>query len=249
MERTKHYSIIALLLIFCSAKLLAQYKQDIYNAYINGNMDAWKAVIDNLEQKQDKSDTLLLELINYQYGYIAFSIGNKDKKLAKKHLKLAKNNLEQLDKLASYPSHVEAYKAAFYGYSIGLNKMKAPFLGPKSIDAAKKAMKLNPSNPLGYIQYANAQFYMPPLFGGSKDEAIKYYSQAQTIMEEEPQKLKNDWNYLSLLANMAQSYAIMKQYDKADTYYQLILEVEPNFLWVKNELYPTFIKNRDNEQE
>ncbi len=247
MERTKRFTIVALLLTFSLFTLSAQYKKDIYNSYINSNMVGWKMVIDEMERKQDKSDAFLLELINYQYGYIGFCMGNNDKKQVKTYLELAENNLEELEKTSLNPSYVDAYKSAFYGYSIGLNKLKAPFVGPKSVNAAKRSMELNPSNPLGFIQYANAQFYMPPVFGGSKDEAIKYYKRAQAIMEKDPEMIKNDWNYLSLLTNIAEAYTQINEYDKADAYYKLIMEVEPNFLWVKNELYPTFIKKRKNE--
>lgn len=247
MERTKRITIAILLIAFSFFKLSAQYKQDVYNAFINSNMDAWKILIDELERKQDKSDAFLLELINYQYGYIGFCMENDDKKQAKEYLKLAENNLEKLEKSSLYPSYVQAYKSAFYGFSVGLNKLKAPFVGPKSIDAAKQSMEQNPSNPLGYIQYANAQYYMPPLFGGSKEEAIEYYKKAQTIMESDSIMINKDWNYLHLLTNIATSYTEINEYDKAEKYYQLILKIEPNYLWVKNKLYPTFLKKRNNE--
>ena len=68
-------------------------------------------------------------------------------------------------------------------------------------------------------------------------------------MEKDPIEMRNDWNYLNLLTNLVESYIEIKEYDKAEEYFQLILKVEPNFLWVKNELYPTFIKNKNNEQE
>ena len=247
MERKKHFTVMLLLLAFSLFRLPAQYKQDIYNAYINSNMDAWKMTIDELERKQDKSDAFLLELINYQYGYIGFCLGNDDKKGAKVYLKLAENNLEKLEKSSLNPSYIEAYKSAFYGFSIGINKLKAPFVGPKSVNAAKASMELNPCNPLGFIQYANAQFYMPPVFGGSKTEALNHYKKAQTIMEKDKVMIENDWNYLNLLINMAEAYTQIKEYDKAEACYKKILKIEPNFLWVKNELYPTFIKNRNNE--
>ena len=181
-------------------------------------MVGWKMVIDELERTQDKSDALLLELINYQYGYIGFCMENNNKNQAKTYLKLAENNLEKLDKSGLNPSYVHAYRSAFHGFSIGINRLKG-----------------------------KAQYYKPPKFGGSKTEAIKYYKQAQTIMESDPLMIKYDWNYLKLLVNMAKSYTEMKEYDKADAYYRLILKVEPSFLLVKNELYPTFIKNRNNE--
>ena len=243
MERKKCTFILIITFISISSlSLSAQYKATIYNAYISNNMNEWKKTIDKMQQQEKKSDEFLLELINYQYGYIAWCLGNNEKKQAKKYLTLAEENLENLEKLSLYPSYVSAYKAAFYGYSVGLNKLKAPFVGPKSIDAAIQAMKENPNNPYGFIQYANAQFYMPPIFGGSKSEALEYYKQAQSIMEKDKDKLKKDWNYLSLLTNMAQAYTEIKEYDKADEYYKHILTIEPNFNWVKNELYPNFIK-------
>lgn len=247
MERKKSVIILTVLLAFSVFTLSAQYKLDIYNAYINSNMNNWKATIDEMETQSKKTNEFLLELINYQYGYIGWCIGNDKKKQAKTYLKMAENNLKKLEKTKLYPSYVHAYQAAFYGYSIGLNKLKAPFVGPKSIKAAKKSMEENPANPYGFIQYANAQFYMPPIFGGSKEEAIDYYSQAQIIMEEDPVSLKNDWNYLSLLTNMAEAYKEIEEYDKAEQYYKDVLTIEPNFLWVKNELYPNFIKKRNDE--
>ena len=245
MERKKRFTFMTLLLAFSLSTLSAQYKQDIYNAYITNNMEVWKATVDEMEAKEKKSDELLLELINYQYGYIGWSLGNNEKKQAKEYLKLAEDNLKSLEKTSLYPSYVDAYKSAFYGYTIGLSKLKAPFVGPKSINAAKKSMEENPNNPYGYIQYANAQFYMPPVFGGSKTEALEYYKQAQTIMEKDSVDMKNDWNYLSLLTNMAEAYTEIKEYKKAEQYFKYILKIEPNFFWVKNELYPNFIKNKN----
>ncbi len=247
MERKKRFTFMTLLLAFSLFTLSAQYKQDIYNAYITNNMEVWKTTIDEMEAKEKKSEELLLELINYQYGYIGWCIGNNEKKQAKEYLKLAEDNLKSLEKTSLYPSYVDAYKSAFYGYTIGLSKLKAPFVGPKSINAAKKSMEENPNNPYGFIQYANAQFYMPPVFGGSKTEALEYYKQAKTIMEKDPVDMKNDWNYLSLLTNMAEAYTEIKEYDKAEQYFKNILKIEPNFLWVKNELYPKFIKIKTNE--
>lgn len=245
MERKKCF--IIMLLAFGFLLLNAQHKKAIYKAYITSNMSEWKAIIDEMQKENKKSDEFLLELINYQYGYIGWALTLDNKKQAKTYLKLSENNLEDLEERAVYPSHVDAYKSAFYGFSIGLNRLKAPFLGPKSIAAAKQSMEDNPANPYGFIQYANAQFYMPPIFGGSKTEALKYYTRAQTIMEDDGIALKNDWNYLSLLTNMAQAYSEIKEYEKAEQYYKYILEVEPSFLWVKDELYPNFIKMRDNE--
>ena len=246
MERKK-CTLILLILSFVMFSITAQYKSEVYRAYINNQMSSWKTVIDKMQLETNKSDESLLELINYQYGYIGWCLGNNEKKQAKAYLKLAEDNLTTLEKSSYNPSYINAYKSAFYGFNIGLNKLKAPFVGPKSIDAAKRSMKEDASNPYGFIQYGNAQFYMPPIFGGSKSEALMYFHQAETIMKENTNNLKEDWNYLSLLVNIAEAYSEMKEYDKAEEYFKQILEVEPNFNWVKNELYPDFIKKRNNE--
>lgn len=246
MERKK-CTLILLILSFVMFSITAQYKSEVYRAYINNQMSSWKSVIDKMQQETNQSDESLLELINYQYGYIGWCLGNDEKKQAKNYLKLAQDNLAILEKRLYNTSYINAYKSAFYGFSIGLNKLKAPFTGPKSIDAAKHSMKEDASNPYGFIQYGNAQFYMPPIFGGSKSEALLYYHQAENIMLENPSNLQEDWNYLSLLVNIAEAYTEMKEYDKAEEYFKQILEVEPNFNWVKNELYPDFNKKRNNE--
>lgn len=246
MERKK-CTLILLILSFVMFSITAQYKSEVYRAYINNQMSSWKSVIDKMQQETNQSDESLLELINYQYGYIGWCLGNDEKKQAKNYLKLAQDNLAILEKRLYNTSYINAYKSAFYGFSIGLNKLKAPFTGPKSIDAAKHSMKEDASNPYGFIQYGNAQFYMPPIFGGSKSEALLYYHQAENIMLENPSNLQEDWNYLSLLVNIADAYTEMKEYDKAEEYFKQILEVEPNFNWVKNELYPDFNKKRNNE--
>lgn len=245
MERKK-CTLILLIFTISMSSITAQYKSAIYNAYISNRMDNWKTVIDKMQTETNKSDVSLLELINYQYGYIAWCLGNNEKKQAKTYLKLAEDNLSVLEKKSFNSSYINAYKSAFYGFNIGLNKLKASFIGLKSIDAAKLAMK-NTSNPYGFIQYGNAQFYMPPIFGGSKSEALENYQLAQQIMEKDKKLLKNDWNYLSLLTNMAEAYTEVKDFDKAEKYYKHILEIEPNFNLVKNELYPNFIKKRNNE--
>jgi tetratricopeptide (TPR) repeat protein len=206
-------------------------------------MHRWKSIIDEMENSINKTQKLLSELVNYQYGYIGYCLGEEKIDEAEKYLELAEDNLEELQKAGVESSLVSAYKSAFYGYHIGLKKMKAPFLGPKSIKFSKLAMEQNPENPMGYIQYGNSQFYMPPVFGGSKQEAVDHFIKAEQLMEKGD--IKNDWNYLSLLALIGQSYTIMENYKKAKEYYEKALNIEPNFLWVKKELMPKLIKKME----
>ncbi len=229
-------------MVFSITSIKATYKSDIYNAYISNNMSKWKNVIDEMNLQPTKSNDFVLELLNYQYGYIAWCVGNKKEKLAKEYLELGDKNIQLLEKNAYKLYLVNAYKSAFYGFKIGLNKFQAPFLGPKSVDCAKLAMQQNEKEPFGFVQYGNGQYHMPPVFGGSKKVAAEYYEKAKNLMELDPTQIKEDWNYLSLLTMIGKSYTELKYYKTAKMYYEKILKIEPNFLWVKNELYPELLK-------
>lgn len=243
MERSKYIvKILSIMFLVCtSAK--ASYKQEIYNAYINGNMTNWKKTLVEMEKQTDKSDAYILELINYQYGYIGWCIGTKKTQEAKDWMKKMEGNLNLLEKKKYRLSSVFAYKSAMVGFNIGINKSQAPFIGPTSVSHAKKALELDANNPLGNIQLGNVKFYTPAVFGGSKTEAIEHFRTAQQHMERSKDGIVGDWNYLSLLTIIADSYYQTKEYDKALGYLDKALKIEPRFLWVKNELYPKY-KNK-----
>ncbi len=237
MERPENK--IILILLFCfSLNIRASDKSGIYSAYIHNKMGNWKSIIDRMDAAGKKSNDLLLELVNYQYGYIAWCIGNKKFDEAKYYLELAEKNISILSKDRHNLSLVNSYKAAFYGYRIGLNKLLAPFIGIKSMDCAKLAIQLDQQNPLGYVQYANIQFYMPSAFGGSKEEALTYYLKAMELMEKNVIEIKENWNYLSLLTVIAQSYSYLNDFQSSKLYLEKVLKIEPDFGYVKNELYP-----------
>ena len=237
MERKKH--IIAIILVLFVLSSTASNKTKIYQAYLNGNMSAWKTTIDEM-QEAEKSVDLRADLLNYQYGYIGWCIGVGNEKEAKTYLKKAEANLETLEKAEYSASEINAYKSAFYGFKIGLSPVRAPFYGPKSVNHAKRAIEINKTNPMGYIQYGNSQFFMPPVFGGSKSEAVEYFEKALKLMEISADTL-NNWNYLSLLTRIAEAHQEMGNYESAGMYYKKILQIEPGFSYVKNELYPAYL--------
>ena len=82
---------------------------------------------------------------------------------------------------------------------------------------------------------------MPEMFGGSKEVALKSFHKAEKMMEENPEEIKNDWNYLSLLTIIAQSYEYMDELEESKKYYEKVLSIEPGFVWVKTELYPELL--------
>jgi tetratricopeptide (TPR) repeat protein len=241
VERKVRQIILALLTIVFSG-VDASPGSEIYNAYITGNMKAWKEVIDSMIQTGPRDNEELLELTNYEYGYIGWCVGNKRFGEVRKYLDLAGGNLEILSGDPVHLSMVNSYKSAFYGYRIGMNILSAPVLGLKSIESAKMAVKQNENNPFAHVQNGNIEFYMPPVFGGSKAEALKHYLKALELMERYPEDLMENWNYLSLLTLIAQSYSYINDFPSAVKYLDKLLALEPRFTYVKDELYPQIIK-------
>ena len=249
MERTKHRLIpLLFLFIFLSVSpgLSAGVRSEIYQAYVSSKMDIWKNVMDRMETEGVKNSDQLIELVNYQYGYIGYCLGFKKREEAKQYLERAEINIDILEKRNFDPSTIHAYKCAFYGFRIGLNKITAPVNGLKSIDLARSAVELDPGNYFAYIQYGNIQFYMPASFGGSKKEGIEYFLKAKAILEKDQAGLKENWNYLSLLVIIGQSYTYVRDYNSAKTVYENILKFEPGFIYVKNDLYPKLLKEMEN---
>lgn len=230
-------------MILIAVKLNASYRSEVYYAYINNRMENWKSVIDRMNLIENKSDELLHELVNYQYGYIGYCIGFNKKSEAKKYLDLAEKNIGFLAKNNYDLSVINAYKCAFYGFRIGLNKISAPINGLKSLEHGRTALELDKNNYFAWIQYGNIQFYMPAAFGGSKKEGIEYFFKAKELLEKNPDNLVENWNYLSIMVLIGQSYTYINELNSALAIYEDILRLEPDFLYVKNELYPDLLKN------
>lgn len=236
------FRLIIILLAFFAISLKATTKEDICHCYLNNRMPVWKYIIDQLKSQPEKSDELLLELVNYQYGYIGWCLTNNRKDEALVYLKLAEENVKLLEAKKFERAMIFAYKAAFYGYHIAISKFSAPFLGPKSSSCANQAIQLAPNQPFGYIQLGNVKFHSPSIMGGSKAEAISYYLKAKTMMEKNKDEIRGDWNYLSLLTTIAKAYESINDLSNAKLMYEEILKFEPGFIWVRDELYPQLLK-------
>lgn len=212
-------------------------------------MPLWKTIMDQLDSQQEKSNELILEIVNYQYGYIGWCLNNNRKEEAVIYLKLVEGNIKLIDALNTEQSLVSAYKAAIYGFRIALSKISAPFNGPKSYQYAHQAVVLDPNQPFGYIQMGNVQFHMPPMMGGSKTEAIDYFLKAKSMMEREKDGIRGDWNYLSLLTTIAKAYDSINDLPNAKLMYEEILKFEPEFSWVRDVLYPRLLKRMENKNK
>lgn len=231
---------ISLLLLVCAFGFGFSMtpKESIYKAYINGDMEDWKAVIDSMNTREAKKVYEELELLGYEYGYIGWCLSGKNKKTAKEYMKRFDSRLTRLEGIGQNRGKLLAYRAAYYGFEIGLNEIKAPFLGKESLKAAEMSVKTEPENWLGFVLLGNIDFYKPAIFGGSKQKALENYLKAEKILLDD--RPENDWNVLALLSQIAITYEALEDIEKANDYYKKILGLEPDFEWVRDELYIEF---------
>jgi tetratricopeptide (TPR) repeat protein len=235
--------ILILILFYCSTCCFsAEYRSEVYYAYVNNKMEKWKSVIDRMESSDGMNDNATIELLNYQYGYIGYCLEFDRVDEAKKYFSMATRNLDKLEQSGYYPSILNSYKSAFYGFRISFNKLSAPFNGPKSLDYAEKALEQDSLNYLANIQYGYALSNMPAAFGGSKKDALVYYFKARKILEKNPVDTMYNWNYMNLLIQIGKAYTDLLDYTSAKSMYENILKIEPDFKYVKDELYPSLMK-------
>lgn len=241
MERKKYIFIALTCLTFIPSN--GQIRNTIYQAFITSNMVIWENAIASFRPVTNDDK---LELVNYLYGNIGYCLGRDQKVKAQTNLHKAEALLLQLEIQQYQMSMIYAYKAAFVGFKIGISPYKAPFLGKESMDFAKKSVALDGKNYFGYLQLGYITYYTPAILGGSKTDAIKYYLKALEIMEEDPSDLVNNWNYLNMLVTIINAYYEQGQYEIARKYCDKALKVEPEFDWVKNQLYPKVLKKLNN---
>lgn len=216
------------------------FKKQVYQAYISGKMEGWKTAIDNMENQKKNEADFLLELINYQYGYVAWCLGNYKKNDAKHYLSLLEKNLVRLKNIAGETAEFHAFTAAAFGFKIGLSVWRAPFFGPKSMDHAEKALEKNSQSFQANMEMGNIWNHMPAMFGGSDEKALTYYSKALEIIESKPEEFKrHNWMYLNLLTIVGQMHQETGNPNQAKKYFEQALQIEPDFVWVKEELLPS----------
>jgi tetratricopeptide (TPR) repeat protein len=243
MERKECYLYLMLtwILMGCTGAALAQQAPHVavYQAFINDRMEEWDRVIEDLAGREASlTDDQLIELVGFYYGYVGWAIGQGMDRKAKAYIRAADDLIERL--LVKYPEKPElhAYKGAFLGFKIGLNKLKAVVLGPESMKHINRAVETGPERPQGWIEKGNALYYMPKMFGGSKEKALEAYRRAIGLMEEDPGLISDNWMYLNVLMILGQSYEEIGELQMAKNTYEKILQVEPGFTYVRDELYP-----------
>lgn len=237
--------LLVILCTICAASAWSQsapYK--VYQCYVQRDMATWRNIIDSIESLPALSEKQHAEVLNFEYGYVAWRLSKdyQDKKEAAYYLEKAYNHLHALPQLDRNAALIAAYQGAFIGYQIAISPIKAPFIGMKSLKYVKEAVAADSANYFAQIQYGNVLYYMPAMFGGSRSEAIKHYNTAKKLMVAQGAN-KNNWLYMNLLLTLADAYKKNNDWLSVKACYDEALQLQPNYPYITEKLYPTLQKN------
>ncbi len=245
MERSNHILISVFLFLIIGFNLHAQVEcnKELYNSFINDKMHLWENQMKKMEEnhKVTKSINCLYDLVFAEYGFIVYCIITNQRDKAHKYLHKAEHNANKLLKHDSLWAEIYSLKAALYGFKIEFNKLKAPKYGMKSLEYMDIAMDMDNVNARVWMEKGNISYYIPSFLGGGLSTAIECHTKSVGLFEQDKDYLLHNWLYLLVMTNLGRWYTEAEEYEKAKNMYKRILEFEPNYLWVKNELYPDIL--------
>jgi tetratricopeptide (TPR) repeat protein len=250
MERQKYITGLIILNVSIFLTVKTGYAQvstvdQIYKAYATGNMTAWVQAMNAFEKNLNNiSVEKRLELVSYYYGYTGWLISEGQNIKATEYISRAEVLLDEISQQCSDNATVMAYRAAFIGFEIAISNFKAIYIGRKSTRYIDQALEIDPCNIQALIEKGNALYYCPSTFGGDKKKAIYYYKRAIICMEKK-QLTTNNWLYLNTMTSLGMAYEATYQIQNAKLCYEKILSIEPDYMWVGDELYPDMLKRQN----
>jgi tetratricopeptide (TPR) repeat protein len=138
-------------------------------------------------------------------------------------------------------SEAQALLSAIHGLQIAKSWTRALTLGPKANTLAQQATENDPENPRAWLMHAAQKLNTPRMFGGSIDEALDAYKKAVALFENktDTDPLNPAWGYTDALVWLGITYERLDHDENALAVFQKVLDVEPEYGWVRYNLLPS----------
>jgi tetratricopeptide (TPR) repeat protein len=183
-----------------------------------------------------------------EYKLLEMSLQKENESLFEKYYQSALGNAAKLMEIDKYPSEGKSLLAGIYMMEIANSPMTAVTLSSEINGLLNDAEKLNPQNLMTFIVRGEMKYNTPKVFGGSYEDAVKNFSKAVAICEQNPDSeiVDTSWGHLESLAWLGRAYLKLENYDSAKFTYQKALNIEPGFTWIKYVLLPEVEKKMQN---
>ena len=173
------------------------------------------------------------------YNLAVYFMQKKEKEQFQKFSDSSKELLKELINENGSDAETVSLLGAIYGIQVAMNPELGASLGSQNIALTSQAFGIATGNPRVLLQKAISKFNSPEFVGGSKEEALKLFTQSVEAFEKLADKeTEIDWGYLDALAWLGIANSSLGDFESAITSYNKALEVEPDFAWIKYELLP-----------
>ncbi|MBI3577782.1 MAG: tetratricopeptide repeat protein [Ignavibacteriales bacterium] len=244
---------IALLSIAAQAQsssvneIIVEAKKSLYQGYAFNNkqqtLNAY-AMLERAASMEPNNRYVVYHLAYAEYLLARTAYVGKDEHTFGQYIDKATERTERLLEHENGWSEASALLGAINGIKISQSPMKGMVLGPETTDMMKEASAADSLNPRVWIVYGTMKLNTPSFFGGSIEDAQKFFARAVALFEntKPTDPRQPEWGYLDALVWLAKSYEKAERPSEALATYKKALTVEPNFLWVKNALLPALEK-------
>lgn len=236
-----------ILIITCITYLMAT-ESLFHHAYNNWNdslfLEAERQYAGNSAEDIYWRNVVRFHRVNfYLFGH------NKDRnrKKAKELINKSLDELEALEKRASFRGEVPALLATLRGIRITLQPVTAVAAGPKVQKEMKRAFAADSANPRSLYLLGISYYFTPRMLGGGFKKSKTHLQESITAFKKEAENggVHPEWGYSTTLAFMGEIHLKEKQYKIARQWYTEALEVNPHDQLAKLGLAQ--LKEKENE--
>ncbi|MCQ2342597.1 MAG: hypothetical protein MJZ75_03775 [Paludibacteraceae bacterium] len=209
--------------------------EQLYNAYMSGNLDVWGQYID-AQVWSEMSTAERKRLLNYEYGYVPVLADQQRMEQARRYLTQYERHLSDMQPVLSKADYL-SYSSAAHAYEYLLDKGKLLSDGAASFKLAKQAVNADNNNPIALTLRGNIDFYAPRFFGGDKQRALETFIKAERIMLADT-AFRYLWNLPAIQLCIAQGYEKTGELEKALVQAQKVLKRHPHFAYLRDVYLP-----------
>lgn len=182
------------------------------------------------------------------YNLAVYYLNNKNTESFKNSITSAQEILKSLLKVNDKDVESMALLGTVYGIQVSLDPALGPTYGAQNVALVSQALGFAPGNPRVRMLNGISKFNTPDFYGGSKTEALKFFTGAVKIFEgENTNDSEIDWGHMESLAWQGRAYESLGDSENALKSFQQALVIEPDYDWVKYVLLPSLQKKMNSK--